>query len=125
MKAMASARKAGAKVIISHHDAKGTPSLKSLKATVAKARGLGADVVKVACVARTRAENARLLALLDGADDIVVVGLGAKGRTARLAAPLLGCPFTYAAPDEGAKTEAGQLTLTEARRFYEALGAMD
>jgi 3-dehydroquinate dehydratase type I len=123
--AMEAARGAGAKVIISHHDVKGTPSLKSLKAIVGRARRLGADVVKVACLARTRAENAMLLALLDGADDVVVVGLGAKGRTSRLAAPLLGSQFIYAAPDEGTKTEAGQLTLAEARRFYEALGAMD
>ncbi len=124
-KVIATTKRAGAKVIISHHDTKWTPPTKELRKIVAGARRLGADVVKVACLARNRTDNARLLGLLDDADDVVVVGLGIKGRTTRLAAPLLGAPFTYAAPDEGRRTEPGQLTLAETVHFYEMLGAMD
>jgi 3-dehydroquinate dehydratase-1 len=111
------AKKNGVKVIFSHHDYAGTPSSAKLRALVTRGRRMGADVVKIAYLVRSKHDCARLLSLLEGESGIVVVGMGPKGRITRVLGPVLGAPFTYAAPDIGPKTEDGQLRASEMRRM--------
>lgn len=54
------ARAAGVGVILSHHDFSGVPIRSALRTVVRKAAALGADIVKIAAFARTRAEVRRL-----------------------------------------------------------------
>ncbi|MGD0231600.1 MAG: type I 3-dehydroquinate dehydratase [Syntrophorhabdales bacterium] len=103
------ARSAGCAVIVSFHDHAGTPEAAVLRETVGACFAKGADIAKIACAVRSKADNARLLGLLDDARRIVVVGMGRMGRVVRLAAPLLGSPFTFACLAEGKETADGQI----------------
>lgn len=110
---IAKAREGGCKVIISFHDFEGTPGKKELEEVVEKCSGLGADVVKVACMVRSGKEAARLLGLLGERERLVVIGMGGKGRIVRVLAPLLGAEFTFASLREGAETAPGQMGKDE------------
>lgn len=103
------AKSCGCAVIVSFHDHARTPGREELASTVAACFSLGADIAKIACMVRTCADNARLLGLLDDARRIVVVGMGEMGRITRIAAPLLGSPFTFACLASGRETADGQI----------------
>ena len=66
---------------------------------------------------RSESDAARLLGLLGRWQDTVVVGMGDLGRVTRVAALLLGSPFSYAAPDDGVETAPGQLPLSAMTRI--------
>ncbi len=103
------ARGKGCKVIISFHDYRRTPAREALDGICAACFDEGANIAKIACTVRSQRESARLLGLLDDRRPIVVVGMGTKGRSVRLMAPLLGSPFTYAAVAHGRETADGQI----------------
>ena len=117
----ARARKAGCTVIVSFHDHSKTPEREELAARVATCFEAGADIAKIACRAHTDRDNARLLGLLDHGGKIVVVAMGAKGRIVRVAAPLLGSPFTFASLSEGRETAEGQMDKRTLSRLVEFL----
>lgn len=120
---VAEARSCGCRVIVSHHDYERTPERPALEACVSACFKAGADIAKVACMVRSDRENARLLALLDTDREIVVVGMGERGRVTRILAPLLGSPFTYASLSQGKETADGQIdreTLQELLRTVTA-----
>ena len=94
---------------MSHHDYERTPERPALEACVSACFEAGADIAKIACTVRSDRENARLLALLDTDREIVVVGMGEKGKLTRILAPLLGSPFTYASLSQGKETADGQI----------------
>ena len=68
-----------------------------------------ADLAKIACLVTRPSDNARLLGLLDSGRAILVAGMGPLGAVTRLAAPLLGSPFTYASLSEDAAAAPGQV----------------
>ncbi len=116
------ARETGCRVIISHHDFERTPARAELERLVDDCRDAGADVVKVACFARSGADCARVLSLYDRpAGSIVAIGLGAIGSFTRIAALALGAPFTYASLRRGEETADGQIDLETLRRAVRAL----
>ena len=117
------ARKVGCEVIISFHDFRRTPGDAELREVLERCLALNPDLVKIACKVNSERDGARLLGLLDTTAKLLVVGLGPLGRTVRIAAPLLGSPFTYASLEEGKETGEGQMTGADMRRIYEAMGA--
>lgn len=83
-------------LILSFHDFESTPPLCELRDVCAKARGLGADIVKVAAKTETPAAVGRLLALLeDCSGPIAVMGMGALGRASRLLFAKAGSALNY------------------------------
>jgi 3-dehydroquinate dehydratase I len=121
---IASARAHGCGVIVSFHDHIRTPARAELERMVDACFEAGADIAKVACMVRASRDNARLLGLLDSERKIVVVGMGEKGRVARIVAPLLGSPFTFASLSDGKETAAGQVdreTLEELLKRVKAV----
>jgi 3-dehydroquinate dehydratase-1 len=106
---VATARLCGCRVIVSHHDYERTPERPALEACVSACFEAGADIAKIACMVRSDRENARLLALLDTDREVVVVGMGERGKITRILAPLLGSPFTYASLSQGKETADGQI----------------
>ncbi len=106
---VSAARAHGCRPIVSFHDESGTPSREVLEDIRRRGFEAGADIVKIACASSGASDNARLLALLDYPRLVVAIGLGPAGKITRLAALLLGAPFTYAAAAAGKETAAGQI----------------
>lgn len=117
----ARARAAGCRLIISHHDHRSTPAGPDLRALREACFAAGADLAKVACAVETPRDVARLLGLLDDPAPTVVVGMGRLGAVSRLAAPLLGAPFTYACLEPGRETAPGQLDHRRLARLLSEL----
>lgn len=110
------------KVIISHHDYERTPAVSELKAIFLRCFRHGADIAKIACKVRSQADCARLLALYERTDNIIALGMGRKGRITRVAAPLLGAPFTYVARTLQRKTAEGQMNRIQLKEILDVLG---
>lgn len=103
------ARARGCAVIVSYHDHKRTPPEAELRQIVDWCFDSGADIAKIACMAESRRDCARLLGLLDRESKVIVIGMGSAGGIVRIAAPLLGSPFTYASSGKGKETAEGQM----------------
>ena len=82
---------------------------------------LGADIAKIACAVRGAGDCARLLALHEGRNDVVALGMGPLGGVTRIAAPFLGAPFTYASLLRGRETAPGQLDVQTLESIFEQL----
>ena len=111
------------KLIVSYHDFKKTPSLKTLKSLYSRAVAAGADVVKISVFANTYEDNLRLLGLgaAVGAGNrprpLIITSMGEKGRIGRIAAPLFGSIIVFAASDKKNLTAPGQLTLEQYKKI--------
>ena len=119
---IARARSRGCWVIVSFHDYEKTPDRPVLEGLVSACFEAGADIAKIACLARSHRDAARLISILDTDRDVVVAGMGEHGRVTRILAPLLGSPFTYASLSEGKETADGQIdkeTLEQLLRLVE------
>lgn len=111
-KIVAKAHAMGCMIIVSFHDHERTPERSELEARLSECFGAGADIAKIACMARTDRDNARLLGLLDEDRRVVVIGMGPVGRITRVLAPMLGSPFTFASLGKGRETAEGQMDST-------------
>ena len=121
---LATAKAHGCPVIISYHDFEGTPARDAMIDIIERSKAGGGDLVKIACQVNSPDDCARLLGLLDGRPDLVVTGMGPLGRIVRLAAPLLGSPFTYAAPDDGPLTAPGQIRAGELEQIIQQIDSL-
>jgi 3-dehydroquinate dehydratase I len=112
------------KVIISFHDFYSTPEKEKLEEIAALCFGKGADIAKIACRVNSERDNLRLLGLLNNYDyqgRTVVIGMGSMGRITRVAAPLLGSPFTFASISKGKETAEGQIKKDTLERIMRLL----
>ena len=111
------AEKGKTKLIVSHHDLKGTPSRQTLMKRLKDCRLLGADIVKIVTLANAAEDNLRVLELIPQArkmgQEIVAFCMGEKGRLSRVAAPLLGSCMSYVSLEDGAESAPGQLTAVQ------------
>jgi len=111
------AKKGKTRLIVSHHDFKGTPSRQTLVKRLRACRSLGADVVKIVTLAQTAEDNLRVLEIIPQAlamgQDIIAFCMGERGHLSRVAAPLLGSCMSYASLEDGAESAPGQLTAGE------------
>jgi len=112
----------GCRVIVSFHDFSETPDLRRLRSIYRRAKGLGADLVKLACIARSKRDVSTLLATHAYATDIVAITMGRDGMVGRVLAPLLGSAFTYAHLDGEPPIAPGMLPIGTMRQIYRTLG---
>jgi 3-dehydroquinate dehydratase type I len=96
-------------LIVSYHDYEKTPVMRELEQILTWCFESGADIAKIACQANSPEEAARLLALYSFGRPLISIGMGEAGKITRIAAPLLGAPFTYASGDDAKKTAPGQI----------------
>jgi len=105
------------RVIVSHHDFKGTPSFKKLTRTFQDCNIAGADVVKIVTCANSPEDNLAVLKLifyaLNKKVKIIAFCMGEQGRSSRIAAPLLGSCLSYVSLNQSAESAPGQLTVGE------------
>jgi 3-dehydroquinate dehydratase I len=86
----------GKTVIVSEHDFKKTPDVEHLRAMVDKAETLGADIVKIATMAKNQHDVARLMTFASACTgNIVAFAMGEYGTISRVLAPVFGSLFTY------------------------------
>jgi 3-dehydroquinate dehydratase-1 len=107
--------------IVSFHDFEGTPDKARLEEVVEACFNDGADVAKVACLAHTVQDSARILSLLDSDRPVIALGMGAAGKITRVAAPLLGAPLTFASRSAGQETADGQIDAASLTKLFEAI----
>ena len=96
-------------LILSYHNFKETPALAVLQQIVEDCFARQADIAKIACQVQSLNDSARLLSLYDTDKTIIALGMGGAGQITRIAATLLGAPFTYAALGPGRETADGQI----------------
>ena len=107
------AKAGNCKLILSHHDFESTPDRSSLENILHECYAKGADIAKIACLVNSLEDNVRLLSLYSEDGRKVVLGMGDLGRITRIAALYLGAEFSFASPDNGKPTAAGQLSIKE------------
>ncbi|MDH5597043.1 MAG: type I 3-dehydroquinate dehydratase [Candidatus Peregrinibacteria bacterium] len=119
------ARRKGTKVIISHHDFKGTPDFSRLTKLADKMKGCGADIIKIATQARTLDDTVRIIALAKHLEGLkirhILIAMGQKGMLSRILSPTLGGEMMFAVLDQKKKTAPGQLSITDLRSAWSAL----
>jgi len=87
---------AGKTIIVSEHDFSATPDDAALGSIVERAVRQGADIVKIATMAKSRADVVRLLRFTETCTvPVVTIAMSAIGTVSRVIAPLFGSLFTY------------------------------
>ena len=117
------AGKSSCDAILSHHDFDATPEKGELEDILDSCYDRGGDVAKIATRVDSREEALRLLSLYGLSGRKVILGMGDEGRITRVAAPLLGGEFTFAAPGRGGETAPGQLDFEQLQTIYSLLGS--
>jgi 3-dehydroquinate dehydratase I len=109
------------RLICSHHDFCGTPTLKQLKNIYLSCLKKGGDVVKIVPYANAPEDNLRVLELLDWAKGrekaIIAFCMGEEGHLSRIAAPLFGAMFTFAALDRRTAAAPGQMAAKDVKNI--------
>lgn len=114
----------GATMIRSSHFFAGTPSDQVLRNTVEKCRKFGGEIVKIAAMAKSGEDVARVLGLYSVVStssatetqrpvELVAFSMGEIGKVSRLECLKLGSPFTYAALNENEAAAPGQWCYSE------------
>jgi 3-dehydroquinate dehydratase type I len=118
------AKKAKVKIIIAYHDFVSTPDKEKIISILNDEKSVGADIAKVAFLAKDESDVLRLMqALVDARDDpsfnlpIIAVSMGENGKISRVVAPLLGAYLTYVASSRGKESAPGQLTFDEVNKI--------
>lgn len=117
------ARGYGCRVIVSEHNHERTPPLEELKNIMDACFAAGADIAKIACRVLAPSDCARIFSLYSELSEgfggrLIAIGMGAMGAITRVAAPLLGAPFTYASPAPGMETAEGQFDRVTLAKIY-------
>jgi len=116
------ARQHNCRVIISYHNYRETPPTGKLGKIIRKCYSLGADVAKVATLAKSKADSIRILSLYGNAKPLIALGMGEAGMITRIIAPLLGAEFTFASADDGTETALGQIKYSEMKKILDEIG---
>lgn len=109
----------GTTMIRSSHFFAGTPSDDVLRNTVEKCRKFGGEIVKIAAMAKSGEDVARVLGLYSQEQtsqrqaELIAFSMGETGKASRLECLRLGSPFTYAALNDNEAAAPGQWTYSE------------
>ena len=115
-------KKEGAKVIASHHDFKTPLDTARLEEKYVELKMTGCDVVKIIGWADSVLDNLPYIRFNNEHPGNVSFGMGEKGVTSRIMAPLSGALYTYASLDEGKELGPGQVPLNHLREIYGRIG---
>ncbi|MFQ6094643.1 MAG: type I 3-dehydroquinate dehydratase [Candidatus Bathyarchaeia archaeon] len=118
-------RNQGVKPIISFHDFKLTPSQAEMERIVTAEIESGAEICKVVTTANSIKDNLTCLNLLSEMNrttKLICFAMGRKGVLSRALSPIFGAYFTYASLEKGMETAPGQITISELKSLYKALG---
>lgn len=109
------------KLILSYHNYDETPNIDFLRQIITDCKAKGADLVKIACMASSKHDTARILSLYEKNENLVAFCMGEIGKITRIASLFLGAPFSYASVSEKNKTAPGQFTYQEMKQIIATL----
>jgi 3-dehydroquinate dehydratase type I len=116
------------RVLLSRHDFQACPPIADLRGQLDHVKGRVVSGFKAAVTCKSRGELLDLLAFAREAaaatPNASVFSMGEAGRTSRVLAPLLGCPFTYGFLT-GSAVAPGQLSARAMKDFYRGLPERD
>lgn len=105
------------KIIISYHNFKETPILKTLNDIARKIKSKGSDIIKIATHAKTFEDSIRMLSFLSELkskkEKAICLCMGEKGEITRTAGHILGNYLMYAPIKESDASAPGQLTVKQ------------
>ena len=116
------AKERGSRIILSYHNYRQTPPMDKLLDICQQCYDYGADMAKIACLANSRTDCARILSLYDRNNPIVAFALGEIGQFTRFVSLMLGAPFTYASLSQGLETGPGQIDLKTLTKILDLFG---
>ena len=106
------------KIIISHHDFKKTPELKELNSIAKKMQQKGADIIKIATMAKKITDSIKMLSFLSQQKNkAIIICMGKEGRITRTTGHLFGNYLMYAPLTSREKTAKGQITVDELKKI--------
>ncbi len=114
----------GQKIILSFHDFTKTPALAELEGIKKQMKKYPADIMKFATFVRDDVDSKVLFQFLLNKSDneeMIVVGMGERGKMVRIVGPLLGSYLTYASTDF-LQSAIGQMRIEELRKIYNDMG---
>lgn len=115
------AKQKGCKTIVSYHNYTKTPVISELEQIIDWCFESGADYAKIACHVESATDCSRILSLYSYGRPLIAIGMGEAGKITRIAAPLLGSPFTYASIDDSRKTAPGQFDSGRLKTIIEMI----
>jgi len=115
------AKKLRCKVIVSYHNFEETPDVFILDQIIKQSIRDGADLVKIATMANSPADCAKIMSLYSNHSNLIAFAMGNAGKITRIAAPFLGAEFTFASADVEHLTAPGQLTATQMEDIFKIL----
>ena len=114
------ARSLGKTIIVSTHDFEKTPELEFMIGILEESFAAGADIAKLAVMAKSLEDVLRLLeATLRSKGDVCTIAMGEKGRHSRVVAPIYGSVMTYGYV--GTAIAPGQLRVDELKTILNIL----
>ncbi|MEI7589850.1 MAG: shikimate dehydrogenase [Deltaproteobacteria bacterium] len=113
-------------LIVSHHGFLRTPSERHLKEIFHKCDSVGAQIVKIVCLALSAEDNLKIFRLIPYAlkkdKQIIAFCMGEAGRISRLVSPTLGSKMSYIALRKDKASATGQFTLNENKILNQIIG---
>lgn len=108
------------KLLLSYHEFEGTSSEKKLKAVITKMRKAKPALIKIATLVKKEEDVVTLseiLKLRKPKEQIIIIGMGDKGKLTRVLFPMMGSYITYAAIDK-TNIAPGLMTIKEMQDVY-------
>jgi 3-dehydroquinate dehydratase type I len=115
-------KKKGAKVIVSYHDFQNPLNRDQLEEKHNKLSATGCDIVKIIGWTNDISDNIPYLGYNREHPGNISFGMGEKGITSRILAPLSGAAFTYASLKSGMELAEGQIPLDKLWETYRSIG---
>ncbi len=108
------------KVIVSFHNFQATPPRPELLGIINRAQCYSPEIIKLACMANSYGDCSRILSLYEEFSNILAFCMGPLGTITRIAAPILGSPFTFASLPEK-ETAPGQVNYIQLNNLLNAI----
>lgn len=110
------------KLILSYHRFDLTPTLEDLEKVLEEGKKLGADIVKIATMVNDIEDVEKLLyfTIKHKKENIIVIGMGEKGRLTRIVNPVFGSLITYASLNT--TSAPGQIPLPYMVKIFKEIG---
>ena len=111
----------GAKVIVSSHDFENPLDIHQLESIHIELVKTGCDIIKIIGWTTCYEDNLPYLEYNKKHPGNVSFGMGEKGITSRILAPLAGAKYTYASFESGLELAPGQIPLNALRETYRGI----